>query len=89
MLQLLKRLGWGLEEGGVTFRGGEVWFFSFQVFFESRVKNRDKGEEHGLKLWYLSCVWDCGAAAHGVSRGAVLETRLDGDLTMELSALIA
>lgn len=50
MLQLLKRLGWGLEEGGVTFRGGEVWFFSFQVFFESRVKNRDKGEEHGLKL---------------------------------------
>lgn len=44
MLQLLKRLGWGLEEGGVTFRGGEVWFFSFQVFFESRVKNRETKE---------------------------------------------
>lgn len=36
--------GWGLEEGGVTFRGGEVWFFSFQVFFESRVKNRETKE---------------------------------------------
>lgn len=43
-MQLLKRLGWGLEEGGVTFRGGEVCFFSFQVFFESSVKNRETKE---------------------------------------------
>lgn len=87
MLQLLKRLGWGLEEGGVTFRGGEVWFFSFQVFFESRVKNRETKERSTGRNYDINPA--CETVGPLLTVCHVLETRLNGDLMMELSALIA